>query len=396
MRAPNGVESELAWEEDDPCAAIMQRTGWTEAQIDRAGIFDAVDKSFLVMRCTTNNMLGTWVYTPGHWALSQAHAELVRGNHTGCVFTAAPRQMPIFGSPFPINPLPSGFQMSNTGYDFATLPGSPPGSEPQVTLDVRVYSQRSRTPNSCMPPSDGCSRVVSYRGQDRSDASEDNYQGFTWAMNAGSPVLAAGDGVVIAVRARPVTGCHTATQNELYVRHQVGESFTSRYLEIFVTYYAHLDVAAGIQVGSIVTRGQVIGHVGNSGCTAGRNQLHFAVLRASNTAREYRPVLDTTPGIYGANNAAPDNSVARIDPWGWWAVQTQPHVDPGGYAWYHHLISDMGPNGGNRTGGGALSIGLFLADAAPPRPCDENHRAWAVEGGASITNPYANCTPPTP
>ena len=392
----DGLEYEFSWD-DDPCEHIMAQRGWTAAQIDRAGVFDPVGQTFVVMQCAGDHVTGTWNYkSPGTVALEAALAEARRSDQRGvCVFTASPRSLPALSAPFSIEPLPAGFQMSSSAYDFATLPGSPVGSVPAAELNISVYSEVACAPSSCVPKSSSCSRVVNFRGQDRSCTDVDNQQGFTWAMAAGAPVLAMGPGEVVEARDRPVVGCHTSTQNELYVRHVIADSLDSRYAEIMIAYYAHLDFAPGITKGSIVERGQIIGYVSNNGCTQGRNQLHVAVIRASNTAREYRPELDTRSGIYGANGTAPDNSVARIDPWGWAASQARPHMDPGGYVWYHWSIPGMGPNGDPREGGGALSVALFYDRQAPPRSCDEEPGFWAIQGAGAQQNPFAHCPPLT-
>jgi murein DD-endopeptidase MepM/ murein hydrolase activator NlpD len=307
----------------------------------------------------------------------------------GCVFVAAPQRLPVFSAPFSLEPLPRGFEMSNRGYDFATAPGSPTIT---ATIDITRYSENTLDPNTCTPPSTGCARVVSYRGQDRGLAPEDNQQGFTWVMDAGAPVLAMAEGIVVGKRARPVTGCHTPEQNELYVRHVVGRSLESRYSEAFVAYYAHLDFAETIDVGTVVSRGQIVGTVGRSGCTEGRSQLHLAVLRETNTARDARAPVDIAPGVFGIGGNNPDNSVARIDPWGWMASQTRANVDPGGYLWYWSELPNLGPGGEARVGGGALSIALFRDGQAPPRPCDESTRTWSIEGASDRQNPFAHCS----
>jgi hypothetical protein len=400
IREADGTTNDFAWGEE-PCEDIVARGSWASPRIERAGLFDPVGRSIVVMRCPVD-WLGGWVYTPGVRALELAGA--ARGNgltEAGCIFTVAPQRLPIFTAPFSIDPLPPGFQMSNRGYDFAAVPGSGSDAEPpQATLDVSVYSQPAPPPGACLLAQAGCSSVVSYRGEDRSAAGtqglanqDDNNQSFEWRMSAGAPVLAMATGQVIARRARPVTGCLTATQNELYVRHVVGPSLSSPYAEEFVVHYAHLDFEAGIDAGSVVDGGETVGYVGTSGCTDGEGTLTVSVLRTTNTAREYHPALDTTPGVYGANGRLPDNSVARIDPWGWLASQTNPNIDPGGHLWYGKSLPHMGPGGTERVGGGALSIALFFPGVAPPRPCDRDIRLWAVQGDAAIQNSYANCTP---
>jgi hypothetical protein len=354
------------------------------------------------MRCPVGDWLGLWIFTPGVRALELAAERRAVGlADAGCVFTVAPQRLPIFTAPFSIDPLPPGFRMSNRGYDFAAVPGSGSDAEPpQATLDVSLYSQPPPPAGACLVTQAGCSSVVSYRGEDRSAEGaqgpanqDDNHQSFEWRMSPGAPVLAMATGQVIEKRSRPVSGCLTAEQNELYVRHVVGPSVSSPYSEEFVVYYAHLDFRTGIEVGSVIDGGETIGYVGTSGCTDGEGTLAVAVLRTTNTAREYRSELDTTPGVYGANGRLPDDSVARIDPWGWWAPQTRANADPGGYVWYARSIPSMGPGGSARVGGGALSIALFFPGVAPPRPCDRDIRLWAVQGDAAIQNPYANCSP---
>jgi murein DD-endopeptidase MepM/ murein hydrolase activator NlpD len=376
---------------DEPCEDIIQRTGWTDAHIERTGIFDTAARSSVVMRCEVSNVYGIWTWgVPGVRALELARQSAFDGHAgQGCFFVAAPQRLPVFSAPFSLEPLPRGFEMSNSGYDFAAAPGSPTIT---AAIDIRLYSQNALDPSRCTPPSAGCARVVSYRGQDRGLAPEDNQQGFTWVMDAGAPLLAMAEGIVIGKRARPVTGCHTPEQNELYVRHVVGRSLESRYSEAFVVHYAHLDFAENIDVGTVVNRGQVVGYVGRSGCTDGRSQLHLAVLRETNTARDSHAPVDITPGVFGIGGANPDNSVARIDPWGWMASQTRANIDPGGYLWYWSELPNLGPDRGTRIGGGALSIALFRDGQAPPRPCDESTRVWSIEGGTDKQNPFAHCS----
>jgi murein DD-endopeptidase MepM/ murein hydrolase activator NlpD len=87
--------------------------------------------------------------------------------------------------------------------------------------------------------------------------------GVDFAAPRGTPVIAAGDGVVVAA------GWGGAFGRQVRIRHD-GE---------LITVYAHLDrFAAGIKIGSEVHRGDVIGTVGASGLASG-NHLHFALIR---------------------------------------------------------------------------------------------------------------------
>ena len=87
--------------------------------------------------------------------------------------------------------------------------------------------------------------------------------GVDFAAPRGTPVIAAGDGVVVAA------GWGGAFGRQVRIRHE-GE---------LITVYAHLDkLATGIKIGSEVRRGDVIGTVGASGLASG-NHLHFALIR---------------------------------------------------------------------------------------------------------------------
>lgn len=85
------------------------------------------------------------------------------------------------------------------------------------------------------------------------------HQGVDFAAASGTPILAAGDGVV--VEARPWGGYG----NWLRIRHAGG----------WETGYAHMaGYAAGISPGSRVRQGEVVGYVGRTGLTTG-SHLHF-------------------------------------------------------------------------------------------------------------------------
>jgi len=107
------------------------------------------------------------------------------------------------------------------------------------------------------------------------------HQGVDFAAPTGSPVLAAGDGVVEEARWSGGYG------RWLKLRHGDG-------LE---TGYAHLSAwAAGIAPGAPVRRGQVIAYVGATGLATGPH-LHYEVFRAG---RRIDPKLAATLSLAGA------------------------------------------------------------------------------------------------
>jgi murein DD-endopeptidase MepM/ murein hydrolase activator NlpD len=90
------------------------------------------------------------------------------------------------------------------------------------------------------------------------------HRGIDWAAPRGTPVHAAGNGVVVAIER---TGAYGR-----YVEIDHGRSVT--------TVYAHLHrYASGLRVGHRVRQGDVIGRAGSSGRATGPH-LHFEVLVA--------------------------------------------------------------------------------------------------------------------
>ncbi len=88
------------------------------------------------------------------------------------------------------------------------------------------------------------------------------HKGVDWAARRGTPILAAGNGVVEFAGRRGGYG------NYVRIRHANG----------YKTAYAHMHrIAPGIHKGAKVRQGQVIGSVGSSGRSTG-NHLHFEVL----------------------------------------------------------------------------------------------------------------------
>ncbi|MBB4019993.1 murein DD-endopeptidase MepM/ murein hydrolase activator NlpD [Chelatococcus caeni] len=88
------------------------------------------------------------------------------------------------------------------------------------------------------------------------------HTGVDWANRSGTPILAAGDGVVIKA------GWSSGYGRRIEIQHANG----------YVTTYSHQSgFARGIQEGSRVRQGQVIGYVGNTGLSTGAH-LHYEVL----------------------------------------------------------------------------------------------------------------------
>ena len=105
--------------------------------------------------------------------------------------------------------------------------------------------------------------------------------GVDFAAVRGTPVLAAGDGEVIAA------GWSGPFGRQVRIRHDGG----------FITLYAHLDrIAPGLTVGTRVERGEVIGNVGASGLATGPH-LHFGLIRNGKFVDPLTTALPAAPAL---------------------------------------------------------------------------------------------------
>jgi murein DD-endopeptidase MepM/ murein hydrolase activator NlpD len=99
------------------------------------------------------------------------------------------------------------------------------------------------------------------------------HEGTDYAADPGTPVMAAGDGVIARA------GWAGGYGNMVEIRHRSG----------IVTRYGHLrGFARGIRSGTRVSQGQVVGYVGSTGLATGPH-LHYE-FRVNGTARDSRKV----------------------------------------------------------------------------------------------------------
>jgi len=88
------------------------------------------------------------------------------------------------------------------------------------------------------------------------------HYGVDWATAAGTPIMAAGDGVIEEAGAKGEYG------NYIRIRHANG----------YKTAYGHMSrYATGVSPGVRVRQGQIIGYVGSTGLSSGPH-CHFEVL----------------------------------------------------------------------------------------------------------------------
>ena len=121
--------------------------------------------------------------------------------------------------------------------------------------------------------------------------------GVDWSAPRGTPILAAGDGVITEAGRRSGYGRHTV------IRHANG----------YETSYSHQDIIApGIVPGARVRQGQVIGYVGSSGLSTGPH-LHYEVSVNNSKVDPMRIRLPKGTELEGAELAAFAAARDRID-----------------------------------------------------------------------------------
>jgi len=123
------------------------------------------------------------------------------------------------------------------------------------------------------------------------------HKGVDFAAPTGTPIYAAGDGIVDVVGRRGAYG------NYVRIRHAEGIS----------TAYAHLSrYARGLQPGTRVRQGEVIGYVGSTGRSTGPH-LHYEVLRDGRQVNPLSVELPAGRTLAGAELAAFRRHAEAID-----------------------------------------------------------------------------------
>lgn len=329
MTWPTGGWS-LAWYAnltDDPCAHIKKNSD-PGGTVQRAGLWSVAGVNNVVARCGTD---AGWVQlgaAPGDKPFSFTHKLAADAKQKHCVFTAAPREMPIFKSPYPVSTKVS----PGTGFDFAR-------GKAFILNVAKEFGGAGEVSGATK---------VDWKGRDKSAiAYIDDHDGWDINMPTGTKMLAVAGGKVLEARFRDTADCKTKSQGEIFIQHTAsGGKGTQQYDEQFVSFYAHVSKIS-VKKGDTVTQGQQIGLSGDTGCSSGPH-LHFGAFRISNAASYYRfPIqinTDFSPGK--------DQNSANL-----WQVPTEPHgfypkagFDP--WAWKSYPL-------------GALSVMLWESGQAP-------------------------------
>ncbi|MBI2235530.1 MAG: peptidoglycan DD-metalloendopeptidase family protein [Magnetospirillum sp.] len=131
------------------------------------------------------------------------------------------------------------------------------------------------------------------------------HKGIDFGVPAGTPIMAAGDGLV------EVAGPSGAYGNYVRIRHSSG----------YATAYAHMSrFAQGIHSGKRVAQGQVVGFVGSTGRSTGPH-LHYEILMGGTQINPMSVKMPTGVKLAGrelerfhASRRASDSMMAKIPP----------------------------------------------------------------------------------
>jgi murein DD-endopeptidase MepM/ murein hydrolase activator NlpD len=123
------------------------------------------------------------------------------------------------------------------------------------------------------------------------------HSGIDWAAPPGTPIIAAGNGVLEKVGTRP----------------GYGRSVTIRHANGYETTYNHMSgYARGMQPGLRIRQGQVIGYVGSTGLSTGPH-LHFEVLVNGRFVDPMKIRLPRGRELQGSELASFEQERQRID-----------------------------------------------------------------------------------
>lgn len=121
--------------------------------------------------------------------------------------------------------------------------------------------------------------------------------GIDYAARRGTPIHAAGAGVIIEARRSPSYG------NVMKIRHSDG----------YVTLYAHQkNFRAGMRTGKRVKKDEIIGYVGTTGLSSGPH-LHFGLYRYNQAINPRSVIQVTTKKLTGKKKTQFDNIVKHYE-----------------------------------------------------------------------------------
>jgi murein DD-endopeptidase MepM/ murein hydrolase activator NlpD len=123
------------------------------------------------------------------------------------------------------------------------------------------------------------------------------HSGIDWAAPSGTPIMAAGDGVI----------------EKIGTKAGYGRSITMQHTNGYETTYNHMSgYAKGLEAGARVKQGQVIGYVGSTGLSTGPH-LHFEVLVNGRFVDPMKIRLPRGRELQGAELTAFEEERLRID-----------------------------------------------------------------------------------
>jgi uncharacterized delta-60 repeat protein len=323
---------------DDPCQVFLD--GNPNLVIERAGLYSLAGTNWVIGTCDANFI--TLRGGAGSQPLDTAFTD--SGGQRNCIFTVTPEELPIFSRPY------TGGHVADTqafNHDPYNIP-----------LDVGDFGQPPGVYDACYIDNAGRSRSIGNPNANpstcRDDGSGVDEPASDILVNSSRFVLATAAGRVIMAVPRHVPMFAPPGmdpyQREVFVRHLVG---SSRYAEIFTSYYAHMQDTA-VRRGDLVSAGTVLGRVGTTGSSTGEH-LHISVHRHRNLSWWRTFEFNFSGGRHDR-----DGSVSAFDAWGWRAPAG---VDP--WAW---RFRDFPGSSTLRDNAGTFSSNLWLPGEEPPLP----------------------------
>jgi murein DD-endopeptidase MepM/ murein hydrolase activator NlpD len=194
----------------------------------------------------------------------------------------------------------SGRTISNGPLEYASIKGIQFYRFERANGDVQYFDENGKNIKGFLlrTPVDNA-RMTSRFGMRRHPILGYNrmHKGIDFGAGAGTPVLAAGDGVVVEARRWGTYG------NWVRIRHSGG----------FETGYAHLSrFAKGLRAGQHVRQGQVVAYVGSTGASTGPH-LHYEIWQHGKRVNPIGAKVPQGTVLAGRELAAFKAQKARID-----------------------------------------------------------------------------------